>query len=336
MRRASGLIAVLIFLVSGFVAAAPAYAVDQRAKKVCVYVSKTKSVICEAQQTGSKPVTSGTSPGASEGGRAAAEADPQEGECRFSIVEPQPDPGDPLWEGHDPSKGSLFQKECFVRKNQAGLVDGLGWAFSGYGYAPAGNAPEPLPAVDPAVLAQQAIKQMQIPTPNLHYGPSPNQVAVKVPIWLWVDDPGTLTLTVAAGTVVVTAKASVASTTWSMGDPSSNPDSGSTTIAPTFTCAGTGQPPLKQTYDRNITPPCGYTYISRSTPARTNGACTWPVRTTANWTVTWESNTGAGGTLTMQTETQTAIHVGEWRTVLVEANGGPIPASPANPDCRVG
>lgn len=255
---------------------------------------------------------------------------PVEGDCRFSILTPQPGPTDPRWEGNDPAKGVLLSKSCFTRlARPAGVPDGVAWTSAGYAYAAAGQAPRALPPVDPTVLAQNAVKEMTMPSPALHYGPFPNRVAVKVPVWLWVDDPGPQTLTVSAGTVSVTATATITSTTWSMGDSTTNPDT-AVTPGPAFTCQGLGSAPGAD--PSGSAPPCGYTYVWRSTAGRTRGTCTWPVTVTANWTVNWQATTGQNGTLNARTTTATTVHVGEWRTVLVNDAGSQLPDT-TDPAC---
>ena len=138
---------------------------------------------------------------------------------------------------------------------------------------------------------------------------------MKIPVWLWIQDPGARSITVAVPGLSVTATAKVTSTEWAPGEPYDNPDQHGSLVS-SFTCQGLGkQPPSAQ--PTTAAPPCGYTYIWKSTADRTNGSGRWPLTVTAHWTVTWTATNGAGGALALQSANTVGVHVGEYRTVLI-------------------
>ncbi len=138
---------------------------------------------------------------------------------------------------------------------------------------------------------------------------------MKIPVWLWIQDPGALSITVTVPGLSVTATAKITSTEWAPGEPYNNPDQHGSLVS-SFTCQGLGtQPPSAQ--PTSGTPPCGYTYIWKSTADRTNGSGRWPLTVTAHWTVTWTATNGAGGALALQSANTVGVHVGEYRTVLI-------------------
>ena len=229
--------------------------------------------------------------------------------------------------GFDPSKGTVSLARCPHQSSVPGLPDGVTWrgdyVFAANG-APAAVAPPP----DASELAQEATGLLRVPTPLVHMGPDPAVVAVKIPVWLWIEDPRTLTATVSAGGLSVTATAKVTSTVWSMGEPAGDsPDRLGGPVA-AFTCDGLGSAPPGPVVDRSVTPPCGYTFIWRSLPERTGGSGAWPVSVVAKWTVSWVATNGQNGQLPLQATAQVGVHVGEWRTVLVAPDGPGLAAAP--------
>ena len=187
--------------------------------------------------------------------------------------------------------------------------------------APVAAAAPPV-QVDAATLAQQAVDTMQIPTPQIGIGPDFDKVAVNLWTWLWIDEPDPVSLTVSAGPVSVTATATLAQTEWSMGEPTENPDSAASAVAPPLVCDGAGVAPVEGEFDWQEQPPCGYKYRWRSSPERTGGAGTWPLTVTARWNVTWTATTGESGADTLTASSTTAVRVGEYRIVLVPPGGG--------------
>jgi hypothetical protein len=210
-------------------------------------------------------------------------------------MDPQPPVDSPIWllylpPGVDPVDYVMLRQEC--------RVDGLGPILT---VVPVTNTPPP----DPQLVAQQAIARLPIPLPHINFGPDAGQMAVNVPVWLWVSNPDTVTASATDRTVTVTATATLASVTWSMGEPG----------AVDVTCAGGGQAP--RTGADLWAPPCGYTYRLRSLDSRTNGTGAWPVTAAATWAITWSANTGEAGTDSVTTRSMSPVRVGEWRTVIV-------------------
>jgi len=224
--------------------------------------------------------------------------------------------------GHDPASGTLYTAKCPVSSLLPGLPDGLRWVSRAV-WAPTGQAPV-VPAPDPLELAQSAAAQLTVPAPVVHLGPDQDKVAVKVPVWLWVEEQPALQASVSAGGLTVNATATMTSTDWSMGEPVDNPDRSPGSRVPPFTCAAGGSAPPAG-YDRTTAPPCGYTYAWRSTAARTNGAGAWRVTTVAHWTVHWVATNGANGDIPLQATASTEVRVGEWRASLV---AGGVAAQP--------
>ena len=187
--------------------------------------------------------------------------------------------------------------------------------------AAAGGAPPPPPPPSPEELAAQAYRLIVMPDPVAHFGPDASKVAVKYWTYMWVDDPGAVSVTVAAGPVSVTATATMTSVTWSMGEPVS-PENLSSRAAPVM-CEGAGADP-GPTVDITKDPApgtCAYMFKVRSTPERTGGSGTWSVTATANWRITWTANTGESGVLDAPSRVSvTNVSVGAWSTVIV-ANG---------------
>ncbi|MET0965257.1 MAG: hypothetical protein ABWZ02_02605, partial [Nakamurella sp.] len=184
---------------------------------------------------------------------------------------------------------------------------------------------EPAPAVppppDPATLAQEAIGQLKVPAPSIGAGPGREELAVNLWTWLWIDDPGPMAETVAAGGVSVTATAALTSVSWSLGEPAIHGGRYESGPPATITCEGPGTPPPPN-YDWKAQPPCGYMWHWRSLKERTGGTGKWPITATSNWNVTWQSNTGVtGGTVLNATSTD-QFAIGEFRTVLVQRPGG--------------
>ena len=220
--------------------------------------------------------------------------------------------------GDDPSTGVLYLVSCpdALRLGTGDVVyqtQGAVWVKNGNPVVP--------PPPDPGQIAEEAAGQMTAPNPVIHLGPDPNKLAVKVPVWLSVDDRAPMTLTVAVRGLSVTVTATLKSTTWSMGEPV-DPADPSDKVA-SFNCDGAGTPAPAHP-DPAVKPPCGYTYVWKSLAERTGGTKTWPVTATTNWDVTWTASNGTGGALAnpLTPTTTQQVAVGEWRSTLVSGSGG--------------
>ena len=168
---------------------------------------------------------------------------------------------------------------------------------------PAGAGPG-APAVDPAVLARQAIDSMQLRGITIGIAPPADSYGlVNAPVWLWVAEPapntwGPMTVTASAGAVTVTATARAAGVAWQMGDGS------------TVTCGeGVAYSPGIDPAD----PPCGHTYSTKGQR---------PITATTSWRVQWTSNTGASGSETLQAVSSTTLDVREALAVVTGSGRG--------------
>lgn len=258
-----------------------------------------------------------SSPSGSGSGSGSGGGQPTQ-QCEWKTFDPPPAASSPLWNGQDPSSGSLQWNTCILKRAGSPAVANLIMApgatrFVGNGETPDNAAPPPPP--DPAELAQQAYSQIQIPRPTMHFGPNDDQIAVRYWLYLWTDDPGPLTSTVTAGGVTVTGTAKLQSVTWSMGSPGAS-DQGST-----VTCTGPGKPAPVDADVINDPRPAGYCafqYALRSTPDRTGGSGTWPVAASATWTYDWVASTGENGQIAAPPFVSAAgVCVGAWSTVNV-------------------
>ena len=224
--------------------------------------------------------------------------------------------------GHDPKAGTLFAAHCPVSSMVPGLPDGLRWVIREVWSA--NGAPPVAPAPDPVELAQSAAAQIKVPAPVVHVGPRQDRIAVKVPVWLWVDDQPARTVSVSAGGLTVTASASLTSTDWSMGEPVDDPGRSGGARVSSFTCEKRGvEPPA--VVDPTVVPLCGYTYQWRSTAERTGGARSWHVMTVAHWTLHWVATNGQRGDIPLQATSDANVNVGEWRASLVAGQETPQP-----------
>ncbi|WP_234392276.1 ATP/GTP-binding protein [Streptomyces sp. WM6378] len=203
--------------------------------------------------------------------------------CSTEKMDPQP-PADNLgWEGHKPGDGAVYRIWCDTGRT------GVIWA----GDAPAAQA------VDPEVLARQAVDRMKLTGPDININPKPGgKGLVGMPVWLAVNQSPTTygpnSATATAGGVTVTAAAQVSRIDWAMGD------------GQHVVCNGPGKP-YKKEYGL-ATSDCGYVYPQPST--RLPGGA-YPVTATATWNVTWQV-TGGGAqngqfTQTRQSSVQVTI-----------------------------
>lgn len=136
-------------------------------------------------------------------------------------------------------------------------------------------------AVNPAVLAQQAVSQLPLPRPSIEMAPPPDRdQLVNVSSWLWVDRAAwrSLSATAAAGPVSATATAAPAEVVWSMGDGHS------------VTCDGPGVP--YDSSDPNATTYCSYTWTS-SSAGQPGGV--YRVSVTVYYRASWSATGAPGG-----------------------------------------
>jgi hypothetical protein len=178
-------------------------------------------------------------------------------------------PGEPARSG---AGGYYYVDGCFDAARNGQLV----WV--------ADNAAGATPLIDPAVLAQQALAQLQIPAPRIHTSPSLDKGAVvNFPTWMWVDGTSwrTFTRTVSAGPVTVTATATPKHVRWVTGD------------GERVTCAGPGTPYQDGVTDPGrASPDCGHVFTRSSASAPGHR---FTMTATATYAVTWTADGAAGG-----------------------------------------
>lgn len=167
----------------------------------------------------------------------------------------------------------------------------------------------------PVVVAQQAVKQLDLPTTTINMAPpitSPQLVNVST--WLWLDSatwkPYTATASIAG--VAATATATPQKVVWNMGDGN------------TVTCDGPGTP-----YDPsmpNATSNCTYIWAA---PSNAEPGGTYDVSATTEWSVTWTAVGAAGGGnlgIVAGPAAHAAIEVTESQAINTPSNSSP-PAS---------
>ncbi|WP_441249035.1 hypothetical protein [Kitasatospora sp. McL0602] len=131
--------------------------------------------------------------------------------CYYKRSNPQPEPGDKAWAGHDPASGAVYEVNC---RDVGNVLTAKDPEF--FTQPPGGPPPD-----RPVDLAWQAIGLMRFHVPKLHAAPAGTAV-VGAPVWLWYErgdgtsDPQTAT--VSGHTLTVTAKAVVDNVHWDTGD----------------------------------------------------------------------------------------------------------------------
>ncbi|MDG4859295.1 ATP/GTP-binding protein [Streptomyces sp. T-3] len=205
--------------------------------------------------------------------------------CIVEKLDPQPPAGSSLWEGHKPSEGAIYIRDCGSLTAHGDIIDRqVFWADQ----PPAGNA------VDPALLAQQAVDKMKLTGADIGITPNPGKTGVVgMPVWMWSErgptTTGPNTASATAGGVTVTATAKVKRFSWAMGD------------GKTITCAKPGTP-YKAAFGKKASPDCGHVYriSSKGEPGGT-----YRLVVTSTWDIQW-AVTGAGGEAGAFTETRSA------------------------------
>ncbi|MEV0093707.1 hypothetical protein [Streptomyces sp. NPDC050738] len=132
------------------------------------------------------------------------------------------------------------------------------------------------------VVAEQAVKQLELPKPVIHTSPSENFVqVVHVPTWMWVDQVAwnPVSKTAKVPGVSVTATARPRRAVWVMGE-------GGRVV-----CEGAGTPYSSKYRPDQASPDCGYTYAMASLDAKGRK---FTVSVTVSWDVTWEGGGQAG------------------------------------------
>ncbi|MFI1400938.1 ATP/GTP-binding protein [Streptomyces sp. NPDC020681] len=218
--------------------------------------------------------------------------------CTVAKMEPQPPAGSQYWQNHDPKDGAIYIRSCrhYTDTGASAVFDEPVWAPNG----------TPPVAVDPAVLAQQAVDSMLLTGPEIGITPGPGKTGlVGLPVWMWTEiGPTTFgpnSASATAGGVTVTAKARVTRIVWSMGD------------GRTVTCAGPGTV-YRPAYGKRESPTCGHVYAGTS-GGEAGGRYT--VTATSTWVIDWQvaGAAGSGGQLTETRASQAQVAIGELQAV---------------------
>ncbi|MDQ6945224.1 MAG: hypothetical protein M3256_02890 [Actinomycetota bacterium] len=171
----------------------------------------------------------------------------------------------------------------------------------------AGGAGQGAPAVDPAVLAQEAKRRLPVPTPTITMTPPPDKVLVNDKTFLSIDPSqwGQRTASASAAGVTSTVVGVPEKVVWSMGD------------GQQVVCTGPGTPYNPAIDFDAQTPDCGYVY-KRSSAGYPNDALT--VTATLYYHATWSAAGAPGGGdlgLISATSAPVSVRVNEIHVVII-------------------
>ncbi|MFE4658834.1 ATP/GTP-binding protein [Streptomyces hydrogenans] len=212
--------------------------------------------------------------------------------CTYKKLDPQPPAGSLDWEGHAPGDGAVYEERCTFDNGQTEFAEVRNvWRAT----------PPTAVAVDPAVLAQQALDQMLLRGPDIGIVPKPGGLGlVGMPVYMWTERGpetyGPNTASAFAGGITVNATAKVRKIVWQMGD------------GKTVTCTTPGTP-YKATYGKKPSPDCGHRYSQPSL------AGAYRVVATSTWSVDWQATTGQTGQIIQTRQSTVDIRVGELQAV---------------------
>ena len=181
---------------------------------------------------------------------------------------------------------------------------------------PAAPGANTVTAPPPVVVAQQATKQLDLPSTGIEMAPpTTSPQLVNVSTWLWLDPatwkPYTATASIAG--VAATATATPQKVVWNMGDGN------------TVTCDGPGTP-----YDPSTphaTSACTYPWAA---PSDAEPGGTYDVSATTEWSVTWTAVGAAGGGnlgIVAGPAAHAAVEVTESQAINTPSNSFPPAAS---------
>ncbi len=210
--------------------------------------------------------------------------------CYWAPMDPQPPADSPSWSyaagipaDWKPGQGALYNVTCTGKG--AELMGGTTYSAA----PPPGQGG----TVDPAVLAQQAIKNMRLVGADIGIAPKQGAISlVGLPVWLWNNTSpttwGPTSDSVSAGGITVTATAHVDRIIWTTGDGGS------------VTCKGAGKAYLPAYGTQQ--PECGHTY---SQPGE------YAINATSKWVVDWTASNGQAGRITTDRTAATTVALAE-------------------------
>lgn len=227
-------------------------------------------------------------------------------DCFISLMKPPPPSDDPVWQGHEPGDGAIYN--CY--QPDSDLLIPI-WA---------GSPPEgPGQQITPYEVAQIAVEQMNMTAVGVGLAPTPvesNPKAMGViglPVWMWVNNPTAstystsgdpLTESASAGGITVTARAYVERVEWDMGD-GSGP----------MTC-GAGTEYNQSVDQKKESPDCGYTYTKTSWDQPNHQ---YTVTASSYWRVDW-AGAGQSGTIRLPALVST-VNIREGELQVLNKNG---------------
>ena len=219
-------------------------------------------------------------------------------QCYAAPFAPQPPAGDPMWEGHDASEGSVWGCDPTM------IGPWLPW------FVPASETP-----ADPGTVAESVVETMPLVKPTVRMAPSPPaQTYVNMETWLWVnpDEWRTVTASATAGATVVTVKAEPVEVVWDLG-------------GETFTCSSPGRPWTAGMTARARTN-CSHVFTRTST-AQPDGVifASTQIIYRAAWTCTGVCSSSAGslGDVRGFASDRVAVRVGEIQSLVTDTGVRP-------------
>ncbi|MGW7097615.1 ATP/GTP-binding protein [Streptomyces sp. NPDC054874] len=165
-------------------------------------------------------------------------------------------------------------------------------------------APASAPAIDPEVVARQAVESMRLTGPVIENPRAEGRYVVGMPFWMWATPSprtyGPVSASATAGGVTVTATAKVTTVRWAMGD------------GTTITCHGPGTPYTPEK-GKSMSPDCGHRY---ERTAHDKPGEKYRGTATATWTITWTAPAlGDSGQFAETRQTEWTARVGEVQVV---------------------
>jgi len=235
--------------------------------------------------------------GGDDGGGGSGGSNPELPGCKTALEDPQPPVSDAVWQGHTPKDGAIYDKMC---KQGINGPAGISWNITRFFSAKA-----PAQTIDPALVAQEAIKLLPITGPNIRTAPSAaGSGLIGLPVWVWTPATastwGPVSRTASVTGVSVTATAQATQIVYSMGNGTS------------ITCKSPGTP-YQPSFGRKASPDCGYA-AGYQRPSRTVSGGRYKITGVTTWHITWAGG-GATGDLTVTRTSASSIRIDELQVI---------------------